>query len=83
MVEQDDRHVGGEAAARELTPEAFDGVFRDRKLWGAVEIGGAAGVSPQTIRRSWAKRPDAPIRRVGGRLFAWRGELLAWLRARA
>lgn len=53
----------------------------DLPLWGAKRIANAAGVSAQTVRRSWAKDPANPVRRVGGRLFAWRGELINWLRA--
>lgn len=52
----------------------------DWPLWGAKQIANLAGVSPQTVRRSWAKDPANPVRRVGGRLFAWRGELMDWLR---
>lgn len=51
----------------------------DLPLWGAKRIANAAGVSAQTVRRSWAKDPTVPVRRIGGRLFAWRGELMDWL----
>lgn len=83
MVEQDDRHMGGEAAARELTPEAFDGAFRDVPIWGAKQIASIAGVSPETVRRSWAKDPASPVRRIGGRLVVFAGELQRWLRGAA
>lgn len=65
-----------------IDPQRFDEIVASAKsehLWGAPAIATAAGVSEDTIRRSWSKRPGAPIRRVGGRFFALRSELVAWL----
>lgn len=53
----------------------------DRALWGLPEIANAARVSVDTVRR-WHKGTQAPISKPGGRYFAMRGELMAWLRAR-
>lgn len=54
-----------------------------RPLWGLTEIAGCLGVSVDTARR-WAKNPDysLPVRRLGGRWFADRRDLMAWRRAR-
>lgn len=53
------------------------------KLWGACAIAAVLGVSEDTVRR-WHSDPanDVPISAPGGRLFAFRSELLAWLRRR-
>ena len=62
----------------------FDALLElDRKLWGLPAIAGVLGVSVDTARR-WANDPDcsAPITRPGGRYFAVRSELVAWLRDR-
>lgn len=53
----------------------------DRPLWGLPQIARCAGVSVDTVRR-WHRRTNAPIGKPGGRYFAWRSELLAWLRTR-
>lgn len=74
MVEQS---KGGREQGGTDLPEP---VRADLPLWGAKRIANAAGVSAQTVRRSWAKDPANSVRRVGGRLFAWRGELIDWLR---
>lgn len=55
----------------------------EKKLWGARAIAATLGVSEHTVRR-WHDDPanDVPISAPGGRLFAFRSELLAWLRSR-
>lgn len=55
----------------------------DRKLWGLREISAALGVSVDTARK-WAGDPDCdvPISKPGGKWFAFRSELMAWLRQR-
>ncbi len=68
------------------TPEVFDAVVRGPvkppHLWGAQAIAAAAGVSAETVRRTWAPDPACPIRKCGGRLYAVRDELLAWIAGR-
>ncbi|PTE15986.1 DNA-binding protein [Fuscovulum blasticum DSM 2131] len=65
-----------------LDPWRLDEVLEpDRMLWGLPAIARAAGVSEDTARR-WHRHTDAPITKPGGRYFAQRRALLAWLRAR-
>lgn len=56
----------------------------ERKLWGLPQIASALGVSVDTARR-WARMPGVPIYRPAGTgsYFAFRSELLAWLRTEA
>lgn len=64
-----------------LDAQRFDELVaaaRPEHLWGAEAIAAAAGVCADTVRRSWAKLPSSPIRRVGGRYFTTRTELFAW-----
>lgn len=83
MVEQAGRQEREVGSAHDLTPEHFDKVFRDIPIWGAKQIASVAGVSPETVRRSWAKDPASPVRRIGGRLVVFAGELQRWLRGAA
>lgn len=65
-----------------VSPQRFDALIAaslPRHLWGAKAIATAAGVSPETVRRSWADDPECPVRKVGGRLYATRTELATWL----
>ncbi len=68
-----------------ITPWVFDSMFpeRDQKLWGLPLIAQALGVSVDTARR-WARDPsrNLPVSKPGGRYFAMRSELLAWLRVK-
>lgn len=82
IEERDERPVEASEAGG-LTPEAFDQAFEEMPLWGGKRIASVAGVSVETVRRSWAKDPTSPIRRVGGRLCTWPSDLRQWLRARA
>lgn len=68
---------------QEITPERFDRalVSKPEKLWGAPAIAAALGVSVDTVYR-WAKDANVPVCRVGGRYFAFRAELDAWMRNR-
>lgn len=68
--------------AAELTPDAFDRVFPSPPIWGAKSIGQEAGVSAETVRRSWPRDPACPVRRIGGRFVVYPEDLRAWLRAR-
>lgn len=66
-----------------ISAQRFDALVDGAKpehLWGAASIAAAAGVSEDTIRRSWSRLPDVPIRRCGGRYFALRSELIAWMK---
>lgn len=55
----------------------------ERKLWGLPLIAEALGVSVDTAR-TWAKMDGVPIYRPAGTgsYFAFRTELLAWLRTK-
>lgn len=66
---------------RPLDPEAFDALVQGpaAALWGAKAVAQACGVSEQTVRRSWVPDPTIPVTKRGGRVFAWRHELHAWL----
>lgn len=54
----------------------------DRKLWGLDQIAAALGVSRDTARK-WANDPatGCPIKRPAGQYFAFRSDLIAWLKA--
>lgn len=61
-----------------------DGILEpERKLWGLPLIAEALGVSIDTAR-AWAKLDGVPIYRPAGTgsYFAFRSELLAWLRTK-
>lgn len=53
----------------------------ERKLWGLPQIAATLGVSVDTAR-TLAQRPEVPIFRPegAGSYFAFRNELIAWLR---
>lgn len=57
--------------------------MKPEHLWGLRAIGNAIGVSDDTVRRL-VKDPASgiPVTRPGGRYYAARSELLAWLRRR-
>jgi excisionase family DNA binding protein len=66
-----------------LDPWRADEVFAgDRKLWGAETIAAYLGVSAHTVY-TLAQEPDVPIYKPGGRYFAVKSELAAWLRTKA
>lgn len=54
----------------------------DRKLWGLEQIAACLGVSKDTARK-WANDPQSgcPISRPGGQYFAFRSQLMTWLRS--
>lgn len=61
-----------------------DGILEpERKLWGLPLIAETLGVSVDTAR-TWAKLDGVPIYRPAGTgsYFAFRTELLAWLRTK-
>lgn len=53
---------------------------RGKKLTGMKAIAGFLGVERTTVWR-WVQNPKAgaPIRKVGGRYFAFEAELVAWI----
>lgn len=51
------------------------------KIWGLSGIAMVLSVSVDTVRRL-AKSQKAPIYRPGGRYFAFRSELVSWLRTK-
>ena len=51
------------------------------KIWGLNGIAIVLGVSVDTARRL-SQSQKAPIYRPGGRYFAFRSELVAWLRSK-
>jgi hypothetical protein len=64
-------------------PARFDALpCGPEKLWGLRDIARHLGLSVDTTRRL-ARRPDVPIYQPGGRYFALRAELNAWLRHKA
>lgn len=66
-----------------LDPWRADEVLApERKLWGAETIAAFLGVSADTVY-DLAKTPDVPIYKPGGRYFAFKSELLLWLRTKA
>lgn len=67
-----------------ISPAEFDEMMREARpehLWGLPEIARAMGVSRDTVRRT-LKRPGTgiPVSKPGGRYYAARSELLAWMR---
>ncbi|WJS83553.1 DNA-binding protein [Paracoccus sp. TOH] len=56
----------------------------ERKIWGLNQIAEVLGVSVNTAR-TWAQMPEVPIYKPAGSgsYFAFRSELLAWLRRKA
>lgn len=64
-----------------ITPERFDATMqmaKPEKIWGAPAIAAALGVSVATVYR-FAIEAECPIAKRGGRYFAIRAELDAWL----
>ena len=63
----------------------FDAVLHgdQHKLWGAPSIAQATGLSESQVYRL-VKKPEVPIYRPAGTgtLFAYRAELMAWLRTK-
>lgn len=70
--------------ARLLTPMAFDDLSRVTKpehLWGLPAIAAAMGVCRDTVRRAYENPTiDIPVSKPGGRYYAARSELLAWMK---
>jgi excisionase family DNA binding protein len=68
-----------------LDPWRFDAITKPEKpenLWGLAEIAQALGVSVDKARRL-ARLDHVPIYRPDGRsYFAFRSELMAWLRTK-
>lgn len=67
----------------ELDPARFDALMKTRNgssptLWGLDRIGRFMGVSRDTARR--LARDGWPIRRVGGRWFAYKRDLVEKMR---
>lgn len=68
-----------------FTPAVVDASVRrlgtPEHLWGLSEIAQAMGLSRDTVRRT-LERGDSgiPVYRPGGRYYASRADLLAWLR---
>lgn len=56
----------------------------DRPVWGLEAIGRVLGLSRDTVRRL-AQDPRVPISKPegAGSYFAWRSELITWLRTRS
>jgi hypothetical protein len=50
-------------------------------IWGAKAIAAFAGVGIDTVY-AWALDPAVPVYKPGGRYFAIRHELMAWLRSK-
>ena len=53
-----------------------------RILWTASGIGRRVGCSGDFVRNVLAAEPGSPVKRIGSRLYAFEGDLLAWLRGR-
>jgi len=51
--------------------------FAADALWGATPIAAFLGTSDDFVRKL-ERDPDAPVRRLGDRLFARRSDLLKW-----
>lgn len=65
-----------------LDPWRADEVLApERKLWGAETIAAFLGVSADTVYKL-AKDPGCPISKPGGRYFAFKSELVIWLRTK-
>jgi hypothetical protein len=67
-----------------ISPEKFDELaeevdaWRRDRLWGAALIASVAGVSEDTAKR-WSEDSTCPIRKVGGRYFCRRSDLIRWM----
>lgn len=62
----------------------FDAIANGpERLWGIETIAGVLGVCGKTVKR-WVADPscDVPIRKLEGRFFALRSELVTWMQAR-
>ncbi len=55
--------------------------LHSERLWGLPAIADFLDVSVDTARR-WARRPDVPIFKAGGRHCAIRSELWRWNRSK-
>lgn len=67
-----------------IVPADFDMLVRKARpehLWGLPVIAAAVGLSRDTVRRMVERGDDIPVSRPGGRYYAARSELLAWLRS--
>lgn len=67
-----------------LTPEAFDMIASmrpDRILWTLPTIARRIGTSADFVRDTLAKMDDTPVRILGGRYFAFEGDLIAFMRS--
>lgn len=53
----------------------------ERKLWGAEQIADVLGLSVTTVYEL-AAQPGVPIYKPAGRYFAFKHELMAWLRTK-
>lgn len=56
--------------------------LRVERIWGLPAIAFFCDVSIDTARR-WARKPDVPIYKSGGRHWAIRSELWRWMRRAA
>lgn len=68
-----------------LDPWRLDGILEpDRKLWGLPMIAAAVNISVDKARLL-ADKPDVPIYRPAGSgtYFAFKSELMAWLRGKS
>lgn len=68
---------------RPLTPKATDEILAgERKLWGASAIAAFLGISVDKVY-TLAKNPVVPVYKPeGGGYFAFKSELMAWLRTK-
>ncbi|WP_320176718.1 DNA-binding protein [Roseovarius pacificus] len=66
-----------------LTPERFDAMMAGHgKVWGLANIANQLGVSVDKARR-FATHTDCPIYRPDGEsYFAFRSELISWLKTK-
>ncbi|WP_162300877.1 helix-turn-helix domain-containing protein [Alkalilacustris brevis] len=76
----------GAGSPPRLQAHRFDAMMRSvggrqQVIWGAASIARALHVSTDTVYR-WAKRPEMPIHKVGGRYFTTKADLLAILQGR-
>ncbi|MBB05617.1 MAG: DNA-binding protein [Pseudooceanicola sp.] len=68
---------------KKLTPQRFDAITNGpEKLWGLRSIANALSTSEDTVRRMTRRDTSFPVRQRGGRWFATRTELNAWLARR-
>lgn len=64
-------------------PKARNTKAEPRIIWGAAAIAGRIRRSEDFVRRTLAKLPDTPVRKVGGQFCASEDELLAFFSGRA